>query len=677
MKPESLRRLVVAPLSAILAAAMMLCACGGGAIPTTPCTGQCGTDTPQHLTVADVQKVIAQAVAEAQARNAKATIAVVDRVGNVLGVFAMHGANPGALRVDSGRAVVGGLDGIEFRSLLTSLGYPDVQAGVDGVAALMAIAKAITGAYLSSEGNAFTTRTASQIVQEFFNPGEFDQPGGPLFGVQFSQLPCSDLAARFTGSRPSPGPHRSPLGLSADPGGFPLYKNGVPVGGIGVLADGVYGLDLDLRDTDQDLDELIALAGTIGFDAPQDRRADRITVAGKTLRYSDARPSDLLTRAADAPAFASLDGVSGRRLAVPGYTGDDGLVAGLAFGQPASGIRPATGPLAALDGFVLVDAANQNRFPARAATDAAATGSAALTAVEVQTLLEEALGIANRARAQIRRPLSTPARVSIAVVDTYGSVLGIVRSRDAPVFGIDVALQKARSAMFFSHPSAASDLQSAPDITYLGNGATQSIADYAPATRQFFGLPDILDGAYGFASRSIGNFARPYFPDGIRGSPNGPIAKPIAQWSPFNVGLQLDLDYTAIVTHLLFVLGVGPDVAAGGCTALPSPSGSGPSRLANGLQIFAGGIPLYRGNQLVGGIGVSGDGIDQDDMIAFLGTYHAALRLGSGLATAPPAMRADTIVRRDDVGEPVHLRYVQCPQAPFLDTDEQNVCDGK
>src|SRR3546814_13726552 len=33
-----------------------------------------------------------------------------------------------------------------------------------------AIAKAVTGAYLSSGGNAFSTRTASQIVQEHFPP---------------------------------------------------------------------------------------------------------------------------------------------------------------------------------------------------------------------------------------------------------------------------------------------------------------------------------------------------------------------------------------------------------------------------------------------------------------------------------------------------------------------------
>ncbi len=48
-------------------------------------------------------------------------------------------------------------------------------------------AKAITAAYLSSEGNAFSTRTASQIVQEHFNPGEFGGPSGPIFGVPLAR----------------------------------------------------------------------------------------------------------------------------------------------------------------------------------------------------------------------------------------------------------------------------------------------------------------------------------------------------------------------------------------------------------------------------------------------------------------------------------------------------------
>ena len=60
-------------------------------------------------------------------------------------------------------------------------------------ASLAAISKAGTASVFSTQGNAFTTRTASFIIQEHFPPGVSFQPGGPLFGVQFSQLPCSDI----------------------------------------------------------------------------------------------------------------------------------------------------------------------------------------------------------------------------------------------------------------------------------------------------------------------------------------------------------------------------------------------------------------------------------------------------------------------------------------------------
>ena len=75
-----------------------------------------------------------------------------------------------------------------------------------------------------------------------------------------------DLAARASDGLI--GPKRSPLGLAADPGGFPLYQNGVVVGGIGVIADGAYGFDPNVLDRDVDVDEAIALAGTVGFEAP-------------------------------------------------------------------------------------------------------------------------------------------------------------------------------------------------------------------------------------------------------------------------------------------------------------------------------------------------------------------------------------------------------------------------
>ena len=60
----------------------------------------------------------------------------------------------------------------------------------------------------------------------------------------------------------------------------------------------------------------------------------------------------------------------------------------------------------------------------------------------------------SRARGQIRQPLDSRAQVTISVVDTYGAVLGMVRAPDAPVFGTDVSLQKARTVAFFSNPLA-------------------------------------------------------------------------------------------------------------------------------------------------------------------------------------------------------------------------------
>ena len=536
---------------------------------------------------------------------------------------------------------------------------------------LAALAKAITGAYLSSEGNAFSTRTASMIVQQFFYPGEVDQPGGPLFGVQFSSLPCSDLVRRFNGTAPSAGPQRSPLGLSADAGGFPLYKNGTVIGGIGVMSDGIYGLDLDVLNEDADTDELIALAALRGYEAPADREASRITVDGKTLRYRDARPDQLLSAPSSASAFAALDGVAGQRLSLSGYSTSNALVAGTAFGQPESGLRPATGGLAARDAFVLVDDADAERFPAQAAGDGAITGVAALTAPEASTLLDRALNVAQRTRAQIRRPLGDAARVSVAVVDTEGRVLGLARSRDAPVFGADVALQKARSAMFLSNAAAASDLLATPDTTYLADSSAASIADYVQGFRDFLGQPAALsDGAVAYSARSLGNLARPYFPDGIRAPNNfGPLSKRIGAWSPFTTGLQLDLVNSAIGQHVGFVLGGGADGTPGSCTGMPATS-SGFSRLPNGLQIFAGGVPIYRGSTLVGGLGVSGDGVDQDDLIAFLGLHEASLALGT-LNHAPAAMRADQLAPQG-----ARLRYVQCPQTPYRDSNAQNVCAG-
>ncbi len=655
-----------------LAATLTLAACGGGsnsgdsegtappppqATPDSGCTGSCAS-AQTYLTQSDVQTAIAQAAAEAQAQGKPAVIAVVDRVGNVLAVYRMNGAAD-TMTITSARGVVGGLEGLAVPSELA------------------AIAKAVTGAYLSSEGNAFSTRTASQIVQEHFNPGVLGTPAGPLFGVQFSQLPCSDLTTHFSSGN-GVGPHNSPLGLAADPGGFPLYKSGTPVGGVGVAADGVYGLDPNVMDKDRNIDELIAMAATYGFGAPTDRRADTITVAGITLRFSDVGYADLATHPQSAPPYSA---VTGALMAVPGYFDGSAILAGTAFGQPDSGIRPDTQFYPGLDAFVLDDGHGNNRYPPIAGTD----GADALTANEAQVLVQQALMVANRARAQIRNPLGSQARVSVSIVDTNGVALAVARTRDAPIFGTDVSLQKARTAAFNSGSYAADVLQGLAPANYFADSidfankkvtfttvAQSNIGNYLTAVRAFLGLPDALEGGYAFTDRAGGNLSRPFFPDGVDGNPNGPFSHPLARWSPFQEGLQLDLVYNAVALNLVgYLQAAGFAISADNVPAATQYCTASP-RMANGVQVFPGSAPIYRGSKLVGGIGASGDGVDQDDMVSFLGLYNAGVALGGAIGNAPPAIRADNLTPQG-----VRLRYVECPQAPFLDSNADNVCDGK
>lgn len=643
----------------VAAGALALSGCGGGGssdggglgggTPPTPTPAPSGgvftRPAAESLSVADVQKVLAQAVGEARSRNLPVTISVTDRVGNVLAVFAMTGSRT---NTTISRLQIGGV---------AASGEEVGLQGAEVPSAAAAIAKAVTGAYLSSGGNAFSSRTASQIVQQHFPPAPSTAglESGPLFGVQFSQLPCSDLSARASDGMI--GPKRSPLGLAADPGGLPLYKNGVVVGGIGVEGDGSYAFDPNTLDRDVNAEEAIALAGTQGFTPPTQIVADRITVDGTSLRFSDMVAADL------APLVTNFDPASGTLVPVTGY-GGGAIVAGVIYGSELSGIRPSTASeFANPDAYVLTDGSGNPRYPIRAGTDGA-SNSSPLTAAEVRAIMEAAFTVLSRARAQIRRPLDSPMQATISIVDTDGAILGIVRSPDGPIFGTDVSLQKARTAAFFSSATAGAQLS-----------ATPGVARYVQRVRDFLSDPNALTGTFAFADRSGGNLSRPYFPDGEVSSVAGPLSVENPQdFSPFAVGLQLDLVTPNLLQHLGHVVsgGAQPD-APRGCTQLPA-APNGRPRVANGIQIFPGSVPIYRGSQLVGGIGVSGDGIDQDDMVSFLGAHNGGVTVGT-LGNAPKAIRADNIVVTTR-GRQVRLRYVNCPFAPFLDDPAQNVCQG-
>jgi uncharacterized protein GlcG (DUF336 family) len=544
-----------------------------------PTPGPLGTNlvinpvTAGTLTTDEVKTIIAQAVSAAASINKAVTVAVTDREGNVLGLFAMTGA-PSMMQIRGGGP-------LQTPDPTTGL----VPVGLEGTrlpSRFGAISKAGTASLFSTSGNAFNSRTASFIIQQHFPPGVNFTSGGPLYGVQYSSLPCSDIK--------KPG---LPLGLSGDPGSMPIYKNGIAQGGVGIEGDGIYGIDPDPADFDVPFEEVIALSAVRGFAAPPLIRADNILVDGIRLPFANAAT---VLNPPTIP-FASLPGAIDPLFPI----------------LPAQPSAFSAATVGGINGEV-----DPRFFPFIASPTG---GANSLTAADVNTIISHAAQQANITRAAIRQPLGSNARVSIAVVDREGRVLGVFRQQDAPVFGFDVSVQKARTAAFYSNPNAATLLRGAGFGRYVDRAAADGL---------------LLNGAVAFTDRAGGFLHRPFFPDGIDNTPAGPFSTEINQWSVFNVGFQLDL----IKTNLQAAI-IGATVP---CSSLPN--------LPNGVQIFPGSVPLYKNGELVGGIGISGDGVDQDDIISAAG--------GNGYSPAP-AIRSDQVFVRG-----VRLPFLKFPRSPNL-----------
>ena len=85
--------------------------------------------------------------------------------------------------------------------------------------------------------------------------------------------------------------------------------------------------------------------------------------------------------------------------------------------------------------------------------------------------------------------------------------------------------------------------------------------------------------------------------------------------------------------------------------ANPCTQGSQPKTLnQSGIVFFPGSVPLYINGKMVGGLGVSGDGVDQDDF---------ATAGGAVGYEAPTAIRADQYFDRG-----VRLTYQKFPPNP-------------
>lgn len=543
-----IRSLAVACLAAILAA------CGSSGLNESTGAAPESASGTVSLTASEVQIIIAQAATQAQALGFPVTIAVLDHEGTPLGILRMAGARADITFQGGGS---GGLEGVTLAT--TTPGGLLLPASVQTGAAAAAISKAGTAARFGTQGFALSTRSTNFVLQERFPPQVNPAPGGPLLGVQFSQLRCSDID-RNGHSAVNIG---LPLGLSADPGGLPLYKNGVAVGGIGVEGDGVYTLDKDASDFDQPAEEIIAATGTLGFAAPSGIRADHILIDGFTLPFANVEPP----ASQNTISYATF-AAAGTQIVVP-------------INSPVSGFTPRV--VGGVSGFV--DTLS-SPVPFIGGTDGL------LTAAEVDQIIGQAARQADRTRSAVRNPLGLPARMSITVVDTNGAILGMFRNLDAPIESWDISAQKARTANLFTRVNAGVVLNANGFGNYV-----QALADV--------GIP--LNGSIAFSARAIGFLSYPIFPPGATNPFTfGPFSKPLGQWSIFNVGLQTDiLNFDNVLT------GTRP------CTRL----GPLATNLAlNGIQLFPQGVPLFKNGIHVGAIGVSGDGADQDDIVPTIGS---------------------------------------------------------
>jgi len=497
-------------LGLILCGWVVACGAGvtGGGSPSGP------PPAATSLTAAEVNSLV-QKAAEAADPNTM-VISVVDRAGRILAVW----------RKPSAPAVALGNFGV----------LVDTNE--------LAVSLARTAAFFSNNQAPLSSRTVRFLSGIHFPPGVAFTANAALYGIENTNRGCTissnyiagkavPPAQNLAGTGPGLGITTGKLNLNdsdpsaVNPGGVPLFRDGVVVGGIGVA-----GVATEVA-------EFVAFS----------------SVASNGFGPSPAPPGVVVIDGIELPFFNQTTRPTG---VGPGsFTGSFVVGPMASPGPPPEGdlIAPASGPVGGL------------------------------TAVEVRQIMDNAIATANQTRAVIRLPLGSRARMVIAVADLDGTIIGLHRMADSTVFSIDVAAAKARNMVYF-------------------NSSTRTAAD----------LTDVPIGT-AVTSRTINFGAQPLYPPGIEG-PAGPF---------FNLYAN--------------------DVA-NPCSQGFQPPGPNQS----GIVFFAGSLPLYRGNTLVGGLGISGDGVEQDDFVA---------AAGAAGFDAPVNIRADQLFVRG-----ARLPYLKFPRNP-------------
>jgi len=475
------------------------------------------------LAESDVALVVQETAASL---NVPMVIAVTNRQGNILAIYEKAGAPT------------------------SSLGnfYNESFAQTDSREVAVALAR--TASFFSNDQAPLSSRTVRYISGIHFPPGIIYTPNAALYGIENTNRGCpfnADYApgqayppARsIDGTQPGYGiltgkpDLEDSDGTAVNPGGVPLFKQGVMVGGVGVAVP--KGVALNVA-------EFAAVAGSSG--------------AKLFVHTPLPFPGEVVINGVALPFVIQT-------------TMPAGYTAGAADGSYSLG--PIGSPEPDPYGDLVVPRAGSM-----------------LTQADVQSIITAAVNEAMLTRAVIRLPLGSYAHMVMAVSDLDGTILALHRMQDATIFSIDVAVAKSRNAIFFS-------------------GKYRTAAD----------LPGVPMGT-AVTNRTIGFGAQPIYPPGVPSPPG-----------PFFQLYKFDTE---------------------------NPCSQGSDQLnknhQDGIVFFPGSLALYRNGVMVGGLGVSGDGVDQDDFVTVAGGANFP---------APLSIRADQII---DQG--VRLPYSKFPQNPTI-----------
>ncbi|HEV2973167.1 MAG TPA: hypothetical protein VGY55_24585 [Pirellulales bacterium] len=415
-------------------------------------------------------------------------------------------------------------------------------------------------------------------------------------------------------------------GVATLPGGVPLFKNGVLVGAIGVFFPGPYGYaDFEqtfntipsnnanaeaARENGEVNSPYTDLAEWMAFAAAGGTRA---TAAGQSGLSGALFPVHTVGGVPEVSGYGLPLGqinLAGITLDIYGPNGPflgvqelrhEASIAGV--GNPNSSLSLGAfnpGNSLALDS--LAHYATGTPVPDGWLVVPHGTDVAGQYQIIKQGVLQ-----AMATRAQIRLPLGTPTAMVFSVSDLNGNLLALYRMPDATVFSIDVAVAKSRNDAYYDDPA---QLISADMVSNTPGG------------------PAVVPAGTAFSSRTYRFLAEPRYPIGTSGTPPGPFSSlidpGIDPTTGDTIGTPLPASaYSGMTTSVL-----------GFAAFNPNRNFRDPNNIANqdGVVFFPGSSPLYIGGVITFGLGVSGDGVDQDDVVT-----AAAM---AGFAPVP-AIRAD------------------------------------